>query len=123
METILLRDDLQKTLEQESHLESKSINEIVNEAVENYVREKQRKKIDKEIAAYESMHNELKVKYFSKWVAIDEGQLVDHDTDQAELYKRVRAKFGRKSVLLRQVQEQAVEEIRIRTPSTGKNAL
>ncbi|MBI5349365.1 MAG: hypothetical protein HZB77_08645 [Chloroflexi bacterium] len=120
METILLRDDLQKTLEQEARLESKTINEIVNEAVENYVRDKQRRKIDKEIAAFEAMHNELKRKYLGEWIAIDHEQLVDHDIDRVKLYKRVRAQFGRKSVLIRQVQEQAVEEIWIRTPSTGK---
>ncbi|MEK7809909.1 MAG: DUF5678 domain-containing protein [Chloroflexota bacterium] len=120
METILLRDNLQKTLEQEARLESKTINEIVNEAVENYVRDKQRRKIDKEIAAFETMHVELKRKYLGEWVAIDQGQLVDHDADRVKLYKRVRAQFGRKSVLIRQVQEQAVEEIWIRTPSTGK---
>lgn len=120
METILLRDDLQKTLEQEARLESKTINEIVNEAVENYVRDKQRRKIDKEIAAFETMHTNLKRKYLGEWVAIDQGQLVDHDADRVTLYKRVRARFGRKSVLIRQVQEQAVEEIWIRTPSTGK---
>ena len=119
METILLRDNLQKTLEQAA-LSPKRSTKSSTSFVENYVRDKQRRKIDKEIAAFETMHVELKRKYLGEWVAIDQGQLVDHDADRVKLYKRVRAQFGRKSVLIRQVQEQAVEEIWIRTPSTGK---
>ncbi len=117
METITLRADLQEALEKDAELESRSVNDIVNEAVERYLREQQRAKLDSEIEAYEAMHPELREKHFGQWVAVHNRQLVDHDPDHAELYRRVRVRYGRTSVLIRQVHEQPVEEIWIRTPS------
>jgi len=92
----------------------------LNEAVERYLRERQREKIHRKVVAYEAMFPELRRNYFGLWVAIHEGKLVDHDDDNAALYRRVRAKYGRTSVLMRQVGEQPIEEIWLRTPSTGK---
>ncbi len=63
------------------------------------------------VKAYEQMHPNLKKKYLGQWIAIHNKQLVDRDVDKAVLYRRVRSKYGRISVLIRQVKEQAVEEI------------
>ena len=120
METIVLRADLRETLEKDAEREAKSVNDIVNEAVERYLRERQLAKLDVEIEAYERMHAELKQKYFGQWVAVREQRLVDHDEERAALYHRVRAKYGWATVLIRRVGEQPVEELWIRTPSTGK---
>jgi hypothetical protein len=121
METITLRADLQEALEKDAELESRSVNDIVNEAVERYLREQQRAKLDSEIEAYEAMHPELREKHFGQRVAVHNHQLVDHDPDHAELYRRVRVRYGRTSVLIRQVREQPVEEIWVQTPSTGNS--
>jgi len=120
MENIVLRPDLRAALEQDIESGTKSISEIVNEAVEHYLRERQRAKLDSEIAAYEAMHSELVQKYFGQWVAIHEQKLIDRDRDRQALYRRIRAKYGKMSILLRQVMATPVEEIWIRTPSTGK---
>ena len=120
METIMLREDLRKTLEQNAERESRDVNELVNEAVERYLREQRHVKLEKEIAAYEAMHPMLKQNYFEQWVAIHEGQLVDHDVEGDALYQRVRARYGHLPVLIRQVAEEPVEEIWMRTWSTGK---
>jgi hypothetical protein len=96
---------------------------MVNEAVEHYLRERQRAKLDQEILAYEALHTELWQKHLGQWVAVHEQKLVDYDSDRAALYRRVRAKYGQISVLLRQVTEQPVEEVWLRTPSTGKIAV
>jgi predicted DNA-binding protein len=120
METILLREDLRETLEKDAEQEARSVNDMVNEAVEHYLRERQRAKLDQEIAAYEAMHAELRQKYLGQWVAVHQQKLVDYDEDRTALYRRIRAKYGRTSVLLRQVTEQSIEEVWVRTPSTGK---
>ena len=120
MEAIVLRPELREAVEKDATQEAKSVNEIVNEAVEQYVRERLRVKLDQEIAAYEAMHAELRRKYLGKWVAVHEQKLIDHDDDRAALYRRVRAKFGSLPVLIRQVTAQTSEDIRMRTPSTGK---
>ena len=122
MNTIILRADLQETLERDAEAASKSVNDLVNEAVARYLRERQREKIARETKAYELMHPELKRDHFGQWVAIHDQQLVDHDDDVSPLYARIRAKYGRTSVLIRQVRDHPVAEIRWRTPSTGRLA-
>ncbi len=120
MDTIVLRSDLYRVLEQNAQEEARSVSEIVNEAVEHYLREQQRAKLNREIQAYEALHAELQRKYLGQWVAVHNQAVVDHDQDRVALYRRVRAKYGRTAVLLRQVTEHPHEEIWLRTPSTGK---
>ena len=117
---ITLKPDLLETLAKDAEQESRSVNDIVNEAVELYLRERQRAKLNREIVAYEAMHSELRQKYLGQWVAIHQQELVDQDHDRVALYQRIRAKYGRISVLLRQVADQPIDEVWIRTPSTGK---
>lgn len=120
MEPITLRPKLLETLEKDAKRQTKSVNDVVNEAVEYYLREQQRSKLDLEVAAYEDMHSELRKTYLGQWVAIHNQQLVDSDTDRIALYFRIRRKYGQVSILLRQVKDQPVEEIWVRTPCTGK---
>jgi hypothetical protein len=120
MDPIVLRSDLRESLEKDARREARSINDMVNEAVERYLLKRQRVKLDQEISAYEAMHPELRQKYLGQWVAVHDQKLVDRDSDGLSLYRRVRARYGRTSVLIRLVTEQPIEEVWLRTPSTGK---
>ncbi|MBI4770633.1 MAG: hypothetical protein HY784_09575 [Chloroflexi bacterium] len=120
MDTIVLQPTVREMLEKDAEQEERSMSEIVNEAIEQYLLERQRAKLEREIEAYEAMHTELRRQHFEQWVAIHEQRLVDHDADRAALYRRVRTRYGRTPVLIRQVGEQPAEDIWIRTPSTGK---
>ncbi len=93
MDEIVLRADLLEALDRNAEQEARSVNEIVNEALERYLHERHIAKLDAEIAAFEKLHPELRQKYLGQWVAVHEQQLVDHDSDRATLYKRVRAAF------------------------------
>jgi hypothetical protein len=120
MDTITLKPDLLKTLERDAEQEARSLDDIVNEAIECYLRERQRAKLDREIEAYEALHTELKEKHLGDWVAIHDQELVDYDRDRVALYQRIRAQYGRTSVLIRQVTDRPREEVWLRTPSTGR---
>ncbi|MCI0347557.1 MAG: DUF5678 domain-containing protein [Chloroflexi bacterium] len=122
MEAITLREDLRETLERDAEREARSVDDLVNEAVERFLDGRQLRKLDAEIAAYEKMHTQLRRQFLGQWVAVHEQQLVDHDSDVSALYRRVRARYGRTSVLIRRVTERPAEEIRVRTPSTGAPA-
>jgi hypothetical protein len=119
-EAIVLDAALEELLSDDAQREDRSLNDLVNEAVEYYIRQRQQKKIDVEIVAFESMHRDLWQNYPKEWVAIHHQELVDHDSDQVALYRRVRQRFGRIPVLIRQVQESPTVEIWMRTPSTGR---
>ncbi len=121
METIELKPELRETLEQVAQQQSSTVNALVNHAVEDYLREQQRAKLDREIAAFESIHPALREKHLGEWVAVHQENLIDHDRDLSALYRRVRAQYGKTSVLIRQVALTPTEEVWLRTPSTGKN--
>jgi hypothetical protein len=79
-----------------------------------------REQLEQEIAAYEAMHARLWQELPGMWVAIHGGELVEQDRDKAALYRRIRDRFGHIPVLMREVKPEAVEEIWLRTPSTGR---
>jgi hypothetical protein len=120
MTAIILRPELQESLESDAAREARTVNDLVNEAVARYVRERQRAKIQRETAAYEAMFDQLARDYSGQWVAVHDGQVIDHDPDISTLYARTRARYGRTSVLIRQVGAVADEDLHWRTPSTGR---
>lgn len=119
-EPIVLRPELQEELELNAKQEARSVNEVLNEALEYYFEARQEEKLNQEIAAYEKMHPELWQNFASQWVAIHNQELVDHDSDDVALHRRVRARYGQTVVLIRQVRETPIDEIWLRTPSTGR---
>ena len=119
-ETIVLRPDLRQTLAARAEQEARSVDDLANEAIDDYLRTRQQEKLDREIVAYTQMHPELWRNLPGHWVAFHNGEMVDTDPDQAALYRRVREKYGRTAVLIRQVRQDANEELWMRTPSTGR---
>lgn len=116
MVTITLKRELHESLESAAEKEDRSVDDLVNEAVRCYLRDREVAKIDRELEAYEAMHPELRQKYFDRWVAIHDGQLVDHDDDGALLHRRILAQYGRTPVLIQRVTQSPIEEIWWRSP-------
>lgn len=119
---IALRDDLGIQLLEDAEQSDTSIDQLLNQAVEDFLLNKQRTKIDAEIAAFVKIHPQLWKTRPGQWVAIHNSHLVDADPDRVALYRRVRERYGRVSVLIREVTEEAEQDIWLRTPSTGKMA-
>ncbi len=120
MDAIVLEPGLRTWLEQDAQQEGRDVDDLINEAVARYLRERQQAKLDREIAAYQAMHEELLREHAGEWVAIHRRTLIDHDTDRVALYRRIRHRFGRTSVLLREVTADPIEEVWVRTPTTGR---
>jgi len=121
-EPIVLKPEWNEWLEESARQEARTPSDLVNEALEYYYHSRQREKLNQEIAAYEAMHAKLWQSMPGEWVAIHQQKLVDQDRDRLALYRRIQAKYGRISVLLRQVHEQPTEEIwwrSVRTEAVG----
>jgi hypothetical protein len=73
------------------------------------VKERQldRRKISEESQTYLQRHTELKAQYLGQYIAMNDGQVVDHDMDVTILRQRVRQRFGRKPVMITLVEEVA----------------
>ena len=66
-----------------------------------------RRKISEESQIYQQRHTELKAQYLGQYIAMCDGQVVDHDMDVTILRQRVRQRFGRKPVMITLVEEGA----------------
>ena len=120
LKQITLRSDLGETLEEDARQNDRDANELANEALEEFLRERQIRKIEREIEAYRGMHAELWKQIPNHWIAVHNGKLVDQDFDRVSLHRRVRKRYRRTAVLIRQVRPEVDEVIWWRTPSTGK---
>ncbi len=68
-------------------------------------RHPQRDRMNREVAAFASMHAELKESYLGQFVAMRQGKVIDSDADEQRLIVRVRGRFPADVVLFRKVQE------------------
>lgn len=116
METILLQPQLMEQVVLVASQESRKPDELVESAVRDYLRGMQRKKIEAEVRAYESMHLELVRTHLGRYVALHSGKLVDVDEDFQMLHQRVRQRFGNEAVLIRRVEAMAQPELLFRSP-------
>lgn len=74
------------------------------------------KRLKAETAAYMAMHSRLMRDYAGQYVAVFNGQLVDHDADETALLRRIETSFPDDVVLLKRVAPIPEPEIRIRSP-------
>ncbi len=72
--------------------------------------------MQKEVEAYKALHANLAKSYMGEYVAVYQGQLVDHDSDPVALHERITSKFPNKIVLSRKVQEVAEPILHMRSP-------
>lgn len=78
--------------------------------------QEQVEKIDREQRIYERRHSELLAQYRGRFVAMLNGQVIDHDTDRLALRRRVRKHLGDTPVFFTLVEADPVQTIWVRTP-------
>lgn len=76
----------------------------------------QRRMMAQEEAAFLRLHPVLWQQYPGEYVAIRGGQLVDHDTNLATLYIRVKQKYPNQFVWISPVKQEATEQLVFRSP-------
>jgi hypothetical protein len=72
--------------------------------------------VDVEVQAYAAMHPSLWERFPTQYVAVYQGQLVDHDADALALSRRVHMRWPKEFVLIRKVEAKPDRELRIRSP-------
>ena len=65
------------------------------------------RKISEESRTYQQRHAELKAQYLGQYIAMHNGEVVDHDMDVTVLRQRVHQRLGRKPVMITMVEEDA----------------
>lgn len=72
--------------------------------------------MEKEAAAYNAMRDEMVEKYLGQYVAVFQGQVVDHDADPGALVDRLNEHYPDDVVLMREVHEGPDRVLRMRSP-------
>ncbi len=75
----------------------------------------------REELAFQRLHPELVKRYLGEYVAVLDGQVIDHDRDQVALYKRIRQRYPDQFVLISPVTKNPVEEYVFRSPRIVHN--
>jgi hypothetical protein len=104
MKTVVLqKKSLVEDLERTAVEQNTSAEALLDQAVSQFLYQIALKKMETEQATFENIHAQLLVKYPGQYVAIHNGQLIDHDVELRVLHTRVRRKYGRMPILFRQV--------------------
>ena len=122
MTDLHLDSQLLEQLEQLAAQRAMDVNEFLADAVRNYLRQVEQEAMQANIAAFLDQHSELLSRYRNEFVAFHRGELVDHDKDFQTLHSRIRQRFGRQPVLLRQVTSETERTWNFRSPRLNRPA-
>ena len=104
---VAIEPALYQRMEQAAIESQVSTGELFTQALRRYLWELDRRKINEESKAYRRHHAELKEQYLGQYIAMHQGQVIDHDPDFHVLRKRVRRVLSRTAVMITFVEEDA----------------
>ena len=113
---LVIEDNLFSQLEQKAIGKGADVQAIAYEAIQRYLQDEEQEKMQQEIAAYHDLHPELLKNFPGQYVAVHQGQVVDHDMEQLALYLRIRQHYPGEIVLIRQVPPEAEKSWTMRSP-------
>lgn len=107
--TITISNDIYQQIETRARQDRKNVLDVVSELVNNtfsprkVARNPAREQMLQEVQAYKRLHPALVKTHLGQFVAIYQGQLVDHDRDKDALFWRIKENFPDQIVLQREV--------------------
>lgn len=133
MSQITLPDQTVEKLEQFASSQGTNATEILLKLVEDYLADNMPTqplsssdgrfaKIETEQKHYEATHATLLNLYRGQYIAMHDGEVVDHDFDRVGLSRRVRSRYGKIPVLIVQVRDEPQFTIYVRSPRIVKAA-
>jgi len=72
--------------------------------------------MQQQVAAFDAMREKLLAQFAGEFVALKEGRVVDHDTDQLALAERVSQQHATEVVLIKQVLPDSPSVLHFRSP-------
>jgi hypothetical protein len=105
MPTITIEPELYQRIEKAALTQQSDIVVLLHKAVRHYLWELDRRKISEESKIYRHRHAELKEQYLDQYIAMHEGQIVDHDANFSVLRQRIRQKFGPAPIMITLVED------------------
>jgi hypothetical protein len=116
MTKIVLKPSLLEQIEHLIKKEETTAEAFVEKAIRTYIAQLHREKIRAESDAFHTQFDKLLAKYEGQYVAIHNGQVIDHGPDLRTLHLRVFERLGHTPVLLKQVMTDPEQELVFRSP-------
>jgi hypothetical protein len=103
MTTIQLVPDLAEQIESLVGSDPAKTQAFIENAVRTQIARLHQSKIRRETEAYMAQHQELLAAYPEQYIAMHQGNVIDHDTNLRTLHLRVYQELGHTPVLLKKV--------------------
>ena len=114
--TMGLDEKTSHQLEQLARVRSTEPAKLAHDAIRPFLRDEGRRIIEQESKAFQRLHPELLRTMPGEFVAVHHGQVVDHDSDQLALFRRVEEAYVGQPVLIRQVRPEIEQTIEVLSP-------
>lgn len=102
---LIIEPQLYSRVEQAADEHTIGIDRILTDALRRYLWILDRRKISEESQVFQQHHVEMKAQYLGQYIAMHDGQVVDHDSDSVALRQRVRQQFRHTPVMIIRVEE------------------
>jgi predicted transcriptional regulator len=116
MATVKLKPDLAEQIDYLASQNQTDPETFVNEALRAYITQLRHQKIRAETTAFEEQRETLLARYRDQYVAIHNGQVIDHDSDLRKLHLRIFDRLEHTPVLLKRVTAEPDRELVFRSP-------
>lgn len=120
MGVIDLSPRLLEQIERLAQWQQVTVEAVTERAVSDYLDRLEWEKLQVEMSAFQAQLPTLLAMYPDQYVAIHDGQVIDHDADLRTLHSRVYARMGSIPVLLQKVTADSAPDILIRSPRVEK---
>ena len=116
MVPIAIRDELIRSAEKVAQEQGTDVASLVNEWVRRELALAREQKIREESGRFRAQHSALQANYLGEYVAMRNGEVLDHGADVHALYLRIRDQFDDEPVLIAPVTESPTPTYHMRSP-------
>lgn len=123
--TIAIPDEMYHRVERIARLREQAVADVLVESivlteVERVVEEED-SIVAKEEAAFKRLHPMLRENYLGQYVAVYQGEMIDHDPDQVALFLRTKKRYPDEFIWIAPVREEPEEIYVLRSPRFVEN--
>jgi len=116
MTQIAVRADIARSIEKLAHEQGTDAEALVNKWLQWQLALAREQRIREEAARYRAQHSALFPVYAGQYIAMLNGELLDHDAEIGPLYQRMRERFGDEPVLITPVTAEPLPVLNMRSP-------
>ncbi len=116
MTPIAIRAELVRALEKFAQEQGADVASLVNEWVERQLALAREQKIREESVRFRAQHSRLRTAYLGEYVAMQNGEVLDHAPDVHQLYLRIKERFGDEPILIAPVTDAPTPLYQMRSP-------